>query len=58
MAENREIRRRRFMPLARFPLNTYKDQVKSAERRTLRTRRVDDSELTEPRCDDVVAELC
>ena len=42
MVEKREIRRRRLIPIARFPLHTYKNELISSERRKIPTRRVDD----------------
>jgi hypothetical protein len=57
MLEKRQIRRRRFIPITRFPLHTYKDELISSERRRLATRRMDDIEGRQTSHEEFTAKL-
>ena len=57
MVEKRTIRRRRFIPITRFPLHSYKGELISSERRRLPTRRINDIEVRELSCTDFIAGL-
>jgi hypothetical protein len=57
MVEKREIRRRRYIPVTRFPLHNYRGDLVTSERRSLPTRRVNDIEAKEMSIDAFIAGL-
>lgn len=57
MDERRTRHRRRYLPVARFPLSTKGGEWVPSERRMLPTRRVNDIEVREISCQDFISGL-
>ena len=57
MVEKRRLHRRQFVPFSRFPLNTGIGEVVTAERRRLPTRRLNDIQVEELDCQELIAKL-
>ena len=57
MVEKREKHRRQYIPITRFPLNTQRGDLVLSERRRIPTRRVNDIQVKELSCQDLISEL-
>ncbi len=57
MVEKRRLHRRQFVPFSRFPLHTGRGEEVTAERRRLPTRRLNDIQVEELDCQELIAKL-